>query len=87
MAPLGRNETVAVNASNLRKNVYRLLDRVLRTGKPIALVRKGQRLKVVRDAPKGGKLARLVPHACIKGDPEELVRRNWSAEWHGGRTL
>lgn len=70
-----------VNASNLRKNIYRLLDRVLETGEPLEIERNGRFLKVVPELRKGSKLSRLVRHDCIEGDPEDLVHLDWSGEW------
>jgi antitoxin (DNA-binding transcriptional repressor) of toxin-antitoxin stability system len=72
---------MAVTASELRQNVYRLLDEVLRTGVPLEIERGGQQLRIVPvDAP--SKLARLEPHpGTIIGDPEELVDYDWSGEW------
>jgi hypothetical protein len=70
-----------VSASQLRNNVYRLLDQVATTGTPLVVERKGRRLRIVcEDAP--SRLARLVPHECIAGDPEALVHCDWSTEWH-----
>lgn len=71
-----------VNASHLRKDIYHLLDEVLLNGKPLEIERKGQLLKVVPVFEHGCKLARLVPHDCIVGDPEELVHQDWSGEWN-----
>lgn len=73
--------TVTITASELRQNVYRLLDEVLRTGKPLEIERGGRRLRIVPvDAP--AKLARLEPHpGTIIGDPDELVHLDWSGEW------
>ncbi|NLF39528.1 type II toxin-antitoxin system Phd/YefM family antitoxin [bacterium] len=71
---------MTVNASTLRSNIYRLLDEVVATGKPLTVVRKGAKLTILPPA-SGGKLARLTPHRCIKGDPEELVHIDWSGEW------
>lgn len=70
-----------VTASELRQNVYRLLDRVLDTGIPLDIERRGRRLRVIpADAPP--KLDRLVGHPdYILGDPEELVHVDWSGEW------
>ena len=75
------------NASTLRRNIYRLLDQVLASGKPLAIVRKGRHLKVVPDIPGGDRLSRLVAHPCIAGDPEDLVRIDWSDEWKGDKCL
>lgn len=73
-----------VNASHLRKDVYRLLDRVIKTGQPLEIVRNGCRLKIVPTAKPGRKLDRLVAHDCLRGDPDDLVHLDWSDEWTGG---
>jgi hypothetical protein len=72
---------MAVTASQLRQNVYRLLDQTLETGKPLEICRKGRTLRIVSDVDPGGKLNALVPHECIKGDPEDLVHVDWSDTW------
>ena len=72
---------MTVSASQLRNDIYRMLDGVIETGVPLLIERKGHRLKVVcEETP--GKLARLVKHECIVGDPEDLVHMDWSGEWH-----
>jgi prevent-host-death family protein len=72
---------MVVTASELRQNVYRLLDQVLRTGEPIEIERGGRRLRIVSIEPPD-KLSRLEPHPdTIVGDPEELVHLDWSGEW------
>ncbi len=66
--------------SRLRADLYRLLDRVLATGEPLAVDRKGKRLRIVREG--GSRLDALKPHPeYVKGDPEELVHLDWSDEW------
>ena len=69
------------SASRLRADLYRLLDRVLETGVPLEVERRGRRLKIVAaDSP--GRLANLVPDpAYFAGDPDELVHLDWSGEW------
>lgn len=71
-----------VTASELRQNVYRLLDEVLASGIPLEVERGGRRLRIVpAEAP--SKLSRLSPHpGTIVGDPEDLVHLDWSGEWH-----
>lgn len=71
---------MTVTASVLRKNIYRLLDEVLETGKSLDIQRKKGLLKVVVEQPPS-KLARLKKHNCIQGDPEALVHSDWSGEW------
>lgn len=72
---------MAITASELRQNVYRLLDEVLRTGIPLEVERGGRRLRITSaDAP--SKFDRLTPHpGTIVGDPEDLVHLDWSGEW------
>lgn len=70
-----------VTASELRANIYRLLDRVLETGVPIEIERGSRRLRIVPvDPPE--RLARLVARPdVVRGDPEDLVHLDWSGEW------
>ncbi|MGH3929537.1 MAG: hypothetical protein ACRDTF_06125 [Pseudonocardiaceae bacterium] len=73
---------MAVTASALRQNIYRLLDEVLETGVPLEIERKGKRLQIVPERPRS-KLDRLVPHpGSIIGDPEELIHLDWSKYWN-----
>ena len=71
---------MAITASALRNNIYRLLDDVVENGKPIIVNRKGHLLKIVPEQT-GGKLAQLSKHDCIKGDPEDIIHMDWSGEW------
>ena len=72
---------MTVTASVLRKDIYHLLDQVLETGTPLAVKRKNGMVKIVAEPP-SAKLARLKKHACIQGDPEDLVHSDWSGEWN-----
>jgi len=66
--------------SRLRENLYRILDRILETGEPVGISRRGRRLKIVADSPR--RLDALRPRPdFIVGDPEDLVEIDWSAEW------
>ncbi|MCC7019691.1 MAG: type II toxin-antitoxin system Phd/YefM family antitoxin [Ardenticatenales bacterium] len=74
---------MAVTASKLRANIYRILDQVLETGLPVEIERRGKRLRIVPAQPHR-KLDNLEPHPdFIAGDPEDLVHLDWSAYWHG----
>jgi antitoxin (DNA-binding transcriptional repressor) of toxin-antitoxin stability system len=73
--------TIHVTATELRKNVYRLLDQVVDSGEVIEVNRKG---KLIRIEPirKPNKLAALKPHPdCINGNPDDLVHMDWSDNW------
>lgn len=68
------------NASALRADIYRVLDRALETGVAIEVERNGRVLRIVPDAP-ATKLSRLVRRECLRGDPESIVHCDWSTEW------
>ncbi len=74
---------MAVTASKLRENVYKILDQVLATGEPVEIVRGGRKLKIApADEPPKRKLDRLTEHPdALLVDPEELVHLDWSKEW------
>jgi hypothetical protein len=69
-----------VTVSGLRQNIYRLLDRVIETGQPLDVKRGDRLLRIVAQKP-ASKLARLTPHKCIRGNPDDLVHLDWSREW------
>ena len=72
---------MALTASKVRADIYRLLDQVLETGVPIEIERKGRILKIVSEPP-ASKLTALQPHpGTIVGDPEDVVHIDWSSEW------
>jgi len=72
---------VALTASKLRANIYRILDQVLATGEPVEIERNGRIIRLVAD--KGpSKLDKIIPEPdLVVGDPEELVHMDWSSEW------
>lgn len=70
-----------VSATELRKNIYKLLDEVLNSNVPLEVERKGKRL-IIAPVDRESRIKRLQAHAdCIVGDPEELVHMDWSEEW------
>ena len=69
-----------VTATELRTNIYQLLDEVLRTGLPIE-VKKGDRKLRIVPVEKVDKFQNLVYRSdVIQGDPEELVTLSWEGE-------
>ena len=70
-----------ITPTQLRRDLYRILDRVLRTGTPVEIDRDGQLLRIV-PVERPSILDRLTPHpGTILVDPEELVEIDWSKEW------
>jgi hypothetical protein len=73
---------MAITASKLRANIYRILDEVLETGQPLEVQRNGKTLVI---APKEeqsiwDRLPRR--EGFIVGDPDELIHIDWSSEWN-----
>lgn len=72
---------MVVTPSQLRSDVYRLLDRTLATGRPLQVKRKGRLLQIVPVA-KGKKMDRLISRpGSILVPPDELVHIDWSRYW------
>lgn len=73
--------TKPYSVSRLRANLYKVLDRVIETGVPVEVERKGQRLRIV-PSETAGRFASLSPHPdYLRSDPESLVHMDWSGEW------
>lgn len=71
-----------MTASRLRGNIYNVLDRVLRTGVPVEIQRRGKVLKIVPFSGRN-KLANLKKHNVLKTSPDSIVHMDWSGEWKG----
>ncbi|HAV63675.1 MAG TPA: type II toxin-antitoxin system Phd/YefM family antitoxin [Verrucomicrobiales bacterium] len=69
-----------VKATQLRKDIYSILDQVLETGKPVQVERNGRTLTIQPDV-RPPKLDRLKKRKVLTGDPDSVVRVDWSGEW------
>lgn len=72
-----------VNASQLRADVYNILDRVIETGRPLLIERKGTMLKLDLEKPMS-KLERLKRNAkpgTWVGDLEDIFHIDYMKEW------
>lgn len=81
-----------MTVTSLRNDLYNTIDRVIETGVPVVVERKGKKVKIVAAQPGEKvdifkKLSKLKPHNnAIVGDPEELVDlKVW--EWHEEKNL
>lgn len=66
--------------TQLRANLYRILDRAIESGETVEVERKGRRVRII--AEQDGKLDLLKPHpGYLKGVAEDIVHMDWSGEW------
>ncbi len=80
---------MSINPTQLRTNLYNILDQIIETQKPIEIIRNGQVLEIsVKNKINKSKLDTLTPHpGTISGDPESLIHNDWFSEWEGGDEL
>lgn len=71
-----------VTASQLRADIYNLLDRVTESGEPLEIERKGTILRIVPSQQRDwiDRLPRR--EGAVTGDPEDLVSIDWSGSWN-----
>ncbi len=69
-----------ITPSELRQDLYKLLDQVILTGKPIEIKRKNRVLKIIVEQPKS-KLDNLKKRQVLNCAPDEIVNNNWEKEW------
>ncbi|RMD57755.1 type II toxin-antitoxin system Phd/YefM family antitoxin [Candidatus Parcubacteria bacterium] len=70
-----------VTVTELRANIFRLIDRVIKTGVPLEIERNGKRLRIVPvDGP--SKLDSLKrKDGYLNCAPEDIVHMDWSEQW------
>ena len=70
-----------LSLTKVRADLYKIVDKVLETGTPVEIERRGKRVRIV-PVRIGSKLDNLVKRpGTIAGDPEDLVHMDWSGEW------
>lgn len=69
-----------IKPSQFREDIYNLLDRVIKTGAPLEIKRKGKVLKVTLDK-KASKLTNLKKRKVMTGNPEDYVHLDWAGKW------
>lgn len=61
-----------ISLTELRQRLFQLADRVVDSGEPLLIERRGVRLRLIREEvelPREGRLARLVPQEAVVGAP------------------
>jgi len=71
---------MAITASKLRENVYRILDEAIETGNPVEIERKGVILRIVPEV-RQSKISRLKKRDIFVGDPDDIIGMDWLSEW------
>jgi prevent-host-death family protein len=71
----------SLTASQLRGNIYRLLDQVIETGEPLEIQRRKKKVRIVPAEPVR-RIDRLKKRNWIIGNPEAIVTVDWSREWN-----
>ena len=74
---------MSMNVTTLRKNIYRIVDRILETGKPEIIERKGRRIQLLPldDTDKLSRLAGKKRRKAYVGNSDEIIGMDWSREW------
>lgn len=72
---------MSISLTKLREDLYRLVDEVLETGKPLEIQRKGKKLLLIPETPTN-KLDRLIKRPTLTVDPDSIVHIDWSKEWN-----
>lgn len=63
---------VPVTLTALRNQLFKIVDRIIETGIPVEIERKGHKLLIVLEEKKS-KFDNLKKRNCIAGDPDELI--------------
>jgi len=71
-----------VTASQLRADVYNLLDGVLNSGEPLEIERNGRVLRITAERPRNWMDHLVVRDGAVTGDSEDLVSIDWSVYWN-----
>ncbi len=75
-----------ISATELRQNLYKILDRVAEHGEEVVIRRKGKKIKISLEFV-GKRSDRLIPHNTVVGNPEDfsLLEAPW--EWNEEKNL
>lgn len=73
---------MSIKLTELRTNLYQIVDRAIETGIPVEIERHGCKIMLVPERKKS-KLGNLRPHPnTIIGKPDDIVHIDWSHEWN-----
>ncbi len=69
-----------MTSTQLRKDLFRILDQILESGEGVEIHREAGSVLLLPQR-EGGKLARLRRRATIIGDSDSLDQVNWEEAW------
>lgn len=69
-----------ISLSSLRSDIYKIFDRLIKSGAPVKVKRKGVIVRIIPEVKKD-KFDCIQPLDCVNGDPEDLVDIHWESEW------
>ena len=74
---------MTLNPTQLRQDLYNILDGVLATNHPVEIMRHGRLLRILAVNPPGAERLAALPRRpeVGRGDPEDLVHLDWAEEW------
>jgi hypothetical protein len=78
---MGTAMSKPMTATELRKDIYRVLDEVLETGEPQEVQRGARTLMIVPADGRRLRLTDLPRREALSCSPDELVETSWDREW------
>ena len=72
-----------MTTSALRRDIYRILDRVLETGEPVIIERNGRQVRISADDASSRLDALVRRPEVVVGDSADFVHLDWSDQWSG----
>ena len=70
-----------ITATELRSNVYRILDEVIETGVVREVTRGGEKVMIVPASPRLRDLSKRKKRRAFSCSVEDLVGASWETEW------
>ncbi|MCK5196712.1 MAG: hypothetical protein KAR21_00090 [Spirochaetales bacterium] len=72
-----------MKTTELRKNIFSILDKVLDEGKPVEIERRNRTLMIIADNPPSRieRLKRKKRKKSFIGNSDEIMTIDWAAEW------
>ncbi|MBF0366178.1 MAG: hypothetical protein HQK50_11440 [Oligoflexia bacterium] len=70
-----------LTASQLRENIYKILDTIVDTGTPVEIERNGHILQIISVKRSYSKLSKLTRRKVTDEDSDYFTHIDWSHEW------